>query len=80
MAVFRYFIFTPKIGEDKANLTCAYFSNGLVKNHQPVIQSEIIQPKKRIWKEDFNGGVKRSDFFGFRKKSMTFFLFTPREV
>ena len=29
-----FFIFTPKIGEMESNLTCAYFSNGLVKNHQ----------------------------------------------
>ena len=27
-------IFTPKIEEDEPNLTCAYFSDGLVKNHQ----------------------------------------------
>ena len=28
-------IFTPKIGEDEPNLTFSYFSDGLVKNHQP---------------------------------------------
>ena len=32
-----FFIITPKIGEDEPILTCAYFSNGLGKNHQPVI-------------------------------------------
>ena len=31
---FQYvFIFIPKIGEDEPILTCAYFSNGLVKTH-----------------------------------------------
>ena len=25
-----FFIFTPKLGEDEPNLTCAYFSDGLV--------------------------------------------------
>ena len=29
-------IFTPKIGEDEPISTVAYFSKGLVKNHQPV--------------------------------------------
>ena len=30
-----WIIFTPKIGEDEPILTIAYFSEGLVKNHQP---------------------------------------------
>ena len=34
VATQNFFIFTPKIGEDEPNLTCAYFSNRLVKNHQ----------------------------------------------
>ena len=30
-----FLMFTPKIGEDEPNLTFAYLSDGLVKNHQP---------------------------------------------
>ena len=31
----KYFLFSPRIpGEIRANLTCAYFSNGLKLNHQ----------------------------------------------
>ena len=37
-----FFIFTPKIGEDEPNLTCAYFSNRLVKNHQLVYNLTIL--------------------------------------
>ena len=32
-----FFIFTPNLGEDEPNLTCAYFSDGWEKNHQPDI-------------------------------------------
>ena len=33
----KHFLFSPRIpGEDEPNLTCAYFSTGLVKNHQLV--------------------------------------------
>ena len=32
---FRYFLCSPILGEDEPILTVAYFSNGVVKNHQP---------------------------------------------
>ena len=41
-----FWIFTQKIGEDEPNLT-SIFSNGLVKNHQPVFV-EGNPPKKII--------------------------------
>ena len=31
---FKHVLFSPLFGEIFSNLTCAYFSDGLVKNHQ----------------------------------------------
>ena len=36
----NFLMFTPKLGEDEPNLTVAYFSNGLAKNHQLVYMFE----------------------------------------
>jgi len=37
-----FFIFTPNLGEIRSNLTCAYCSNGLVKNHQLEIHLMVL--------------------------------------
>ena len=37
---FKYFLFSPLFGEQIPILTFAYFSKGLVKNHQPVISCQ----------------------------------------
>ena len=43
---FIFFMFTTKFGEDEPQLTCAYFSDGLVKNHQPDDLEAIIEAIK----------------------------------
>ena len=43
----KYFLFSPrKFGEDEPILTCAYFSDGLVKNHQPVMVMMVGELKR----------------------------------
>ena len=59
-------IFTPKIGEDEPNLTCAYFSDGLVKNHQPDFDFVVYPLFHRCHLGGIQRCLKRGVFFGRR--------------
>ena len=49
----EFLIFNPKIGEDEPILTCAYFSDRLVKNHQPGKHDGDYLPEGLRWMDPF---------------------------
>ena len=55
-----------KFAEDEPILTVAYFSKGLVKNHQPVFQALDDEAEMRVPLRKFLAFMRRSVSFAFR--------------
>ena len=64
MVVTQYFLFfTPSLGDDEPILTCAYFSNGLMINHQPDVHDGLGRNVLNL----MNLQVETPEEFGFKK-------------
>ncbi len=54
----KCFMFTPKIGEDKPILTCAYFSKGLVQPPTMIRTHQALKSTRQVGKKQGSGWLR----------------------